>query len=211
MKKSFFLIMVLIAFPLSFGYEPIFQNLCSNLSAINLDFNDSDMNISYQNLTEFPKEVLDILNSKIHNNSDLTTLLKGLGEVTFSAEINYNYTSCFSGSIAFKNSSITSLKLEPDELKGINNSHIYFHAELINLESIVNDLIIFSKKTNPEFFETISVGAKAFGAVVFGFFRNDLSVKPITGLFKVIDLLKVLPELSASQAMAQAINSTMNN
>jgi hypothetical protein len=75
----------------------------------------------------------------------------------------------------------------------------------------VNDLIIFSKKTNPEFFETIYTGAKAFGAVIFGFFRNDLSVKPITGLFKIIDLLKVLPELSASQAMIQAINSTMNN
>jgi hypothetical protein len=203
--------MALIAFPMSFGYEPIFKDLCSNLSAINLDFNDSNMNISYQNLTEFPKEVLDILNSKIHNNSDLTTLLKGLGEVTFSAEINYNTTSCFSGSIAFKNSSIVSLKLEPDELKGTNNSHIYFHAELVNLESIINDIIAFSKKTNPGFFETISVGAKTFGAVIFGFFRNDLSVKPITGLFKVIDLLKVLPELQASQAMAQAINSTMNN
>jgi hypothetical protein len=167
--------------------------------------------MSYVNLTEFPKEVLDVFNANILNNSDLSMIMKTFDNVTFSAEIYYNKTTCFSGSIHFFNSSIAYIKLEPDMLKGTDNNHVYFHAELINLEQIINEWMVMSKNQDNNILNVISLGLKSISTVFFGLLTNDFYVKPLSSIVKVFDLLKVLPELSMSKEListVQNFNST---
>lgn len=212
MGKHFFLIIALLAISSSFSYTPIFRDFCANLSDITISFNDSNSNISYVNLTEFPKEVLDAFNAKILNNSDLVMILKNFNNVTFSAEIYYNKTTCFSGSISFLNSSISYIKLEPDALKGTDGNHIYFHAELINLEQIINEWMILAKTQNADLLSVISLGVRSMGTVFFGLLMNDFYVRPFSSIFKVFDLLRVLPELSFSKEIISNVenfNSTL--
>jgi hypothetical protein len=212
MGKYFFLIIALLVISSSFSYTPIFKDFCGNLSSITINFNDSVSNKSYTNLTEFPKEVLDIFNAKILNNSDLVMILKSFDNIIFSAEIYYNKTTCFSGSIKFSNSSISYIKLEPDMLKGTDNDHIYFHAELINLEQIINEWMIMAKTQNKDILSVISLSIRSFGTMFFGLLMNDFYVKPLSSIFKVFDLLKVLPSLSVSKDMVNTLekfNSTL--
>jgi len=209
MSKHFFLIIALLAISSCFSYTPIFKEFCGNLSGLTISINDSELNKSYTNLTEFPKEVLEIFNAKLLNNSDLVMLLKTFNNVTFSAEIYYNKTSCFSGSIHFFNSSIDYIKLASDELKGTDNNHIYFHAELINLEQIINEWMVMSKNANNDPLTVISLGIRSFGTVFFGLLMNDFYVKPLSGIMKVFDFLKVLPQLSVSKELMSNLNTTM--
>ncbi|MDD4353400.1 MAG: hypothetical protein PHN56_02990 [Candidatus Nanoarchaeia archaeon] len=209
MSKHFFLIIALLALTSGFSYTPIFKEFCGNLSGLTISINDSELNKSYTNLTEFPKEVLEVFNAKLLNNSDLVMLLKTFNNVTFSAEIYYNKTSCFSGSIHFFNSSIDYIKLASDELKGTDNNHIYFYAELINLEQIINEWMVMSKNANNDPLKVISLGIRSFGTVFFGLLMNDFYVKPLSGIMKVFDLLKVLPQLSVSKEFMSNLNTTM--
>ncbi|MFA5304029.1 MAG: hypothetical protein WC393_05875 [Candidatus Nanoarchaeia archaeon] len=211
MGKHFLLIIALLFIGSSFSYTPIFKEFCANLSGVTISFNDSGSNMSYMNLTEFPQEVLDVFNAKILNNSDLAMIMKTFDNVTFSAEIYYNKTTCFSGSINFFNSSIAYIKLEPDMLKGTDNNHVYFHAELINLEQIINEWMVMSKNQDNNVLKVISLGLKSVSTVIFGLLTNDFYVKPLGSIIKVFDLLKVLPELSLSKDIIsniQTFNST---
>jgi hypothetical protein len=207
MGKHLFLIIALLAVSSGFSYTPIFRDFCSNLSSITISINDSRSNQSYVNLTEFPKEVLDIFNAKLHNNTDLAMVLSTFNNITFSAEIYYNKTVCFSGSLLFVNSSIAYIKLKPDELKGADNNHIYFHAELVNLEQIVNEWMIISENQNNNPLNVISLGAKTIGTVFFGLLTNDFYIKPFSSILKVFDLLKMLPELSVSKDIMGNLNN----
>jgi hypothetical protein len=139
-------------------------------------------------------------------------IIEKFDNMTFSAEIYYNKTECFAGSISFFNSSISSIKLEPDSMKGSDNNHIYFHAELINLEGLINEWIIISKNEDNDPLKIISLGVRTIGTAIFGFLMNDFYVKPLGGIMKVFDLLKVLPELSISKELMSNLdnlNSTL--
>jgi len=215
MGKHFFLLITLLAVSSGFSYTPIFKDFCTNLSEMTLNFNVSGINTSYANLTEFPKEILEIFNAKIHNNSDFSLMMKSFDNMTLSAEIYYNKTECFKGSIFFSNSSISYIKLDADPLKSTSNDHVYFHAELINLEQIINEWIIISQNaTNKDPLSVIFLGVRSFGTVVFGLLMNDFYVKPLGGIIKVFNFLKVLPQLSVSKELISSglkgLNSTMS-
>lgn len=208
MAKHFLLIVLIL--PLSIGFsDSIFYDFCNNLSEIRLDLNDSQTGIEYHNLTEFPKEIIDSLNEKLLNNSDLKKLLGSLGSTVFSAEIHYNNTPCFSGSIGFNDSNFSFIRLLPDELKGQSDENIFFKAELINIEKAINELRMLESEENPDFGKVISAILNAAKAFISAILSNDFSVQPFSGIFKVIDLIKVLPELQIAQDFSQmAENAT---
>ena len=207
-KQYFLLIISLLAVSVSFSYTPIFADLCSNLSEMKLSFNASGLNTSYINVTEMPKEFLIILNQKLARNPDMVLLIKSIENVTFSAEIYYNKTLCFSGSMRFSNSSLEFLRLRSDPLKGTSNSNIYFYAELVNLEAIFNEWIEFAKtqgNNNPG--TIISLGLRTTAEMALSILKNDFKVKPFSGIFKVFGFLRVLPQLSISKEIESNLMS----
>lgn len=187
---------MLLAMGLGFCYEPLFAGFCGNLSSMESIMN----NASFQgaNDSQTPEEFLLRINEKIEQNQDLKMLIGSLNGIIFSAEIYYNETSCFSGSLKFSNSSLEYFKFEAHEAKGSSNENIYFHAELAGIEKILNEWIALSKmESNPV--QTILLSMKTIVSTIISILSNDFYVKPISGLFKVFDLLKALPQMSFSK------------
>ncbi len=189
------------AVTLNIGDYPM-RSLCEQLQGFSFDFEGEIFEgTGYEDLNEFPPELIDYINARFTTSETTTEALDRIGGITFSAEINYNGSSCFAGSFMFNNSQLQYFKLEPDELAGQDTDHLLFHIELINIENIIMEWMSIQAGESIDFIQIIFLFFRTVWTILTSVIGNDIFIRPITGLMNLIDGITVfiqLPDFSGA-------------
>ncbi|VVB75311.1 Uncharacterised protein [Candidatus Tiddalikarchaeum anstoanum] len=180
--------------------------ICEKLHDITFTFQgDRFRGTQYQNMTEFPPEVLDYINEQIRSKPEAVNVTKALSEVVFSAEILYNNSVCFNGSLMFNNSELKFFKLQGDPLKGSSDQHIALHVELVRLEEIVSELRTVTNGNNINILDFIGSIVKVGWTLIKMFFTGDLTIQPFTGIVKIFEGSQIILNMPDLSGMGQAM------
>jgi len=186
MKKYVFLIFALMIIPSSFAFST--KDLCDNLQQITLNLDDKG------NLTEFPDEILDVVNQQISNDAPLSASINEINNVEFRAEIYYNESLCFSGSFMFNDSKLEFFRLF-SESEG--EEVVSFKLQLYTMDSIISDWVgMNSQEVEPLEYAKLMIGS--IFKMIGGILNGDITISPLTGIFKVFKAIFVFARLNFS-------------
>ena len=184
MKKYIFLIFALMIIPSSFAFST--KDLCDNLQQVTLNLGDKG------NLTEFPDEILEIVNQQISQDVSLSDSLSEIDNIEFRAEIYYNSSLCFSGSFMFNDSKLEFFKLFSESEEG---EVISFKLELYTMDSIISDWVGMNDQ-ELEPLEYVKLILSSIAKMIGGILNGDIIIKPFFGIFKVFKVIFVFARLN---------------
>ncbi len=184
------------------------NTVCEKLKVLTFSFEGGEFQgTQYENLTEFPPEVLSLINADLQKKPDAVKAISLLNGVTFSGEILYNKSLCFNGSFMFNNSELKFFKLRSDPLAGTNDNHIFAHVELIGFENLITDIRAMNASGSGNPLQAAMLFLKGVGNFIGGLLTGDISIKPFGGILKIINgagLVLNMPDLNN-------ITNTMSN
>ncbi|MBN1923617.1 MAG: hypothetical protein JW791_02545 [Nanoarchaeota archaeon] len=203
MKKLLILAVIFVSFPIVFsqsidigGSDYPMKVVCEQLKQVSLTFdNELFQGTDYEDLKEFPPEIIDYINKEMEVSEELNQALTAINGISFSTEILYNTSLCFGGSFMFNNSKLVFFKLEPDTMAGEDEDHILFHIELKNIEAVVKEFKNIEMREGSNPLANIGVMIKAFFTLISSLIKGDISITPLSGIFKVVDGIRVFMEL----------------
>lgn len=204
MKKALSLLLIMLSLSTAFApgmniwtagdnVSPM-KLMCEELQNVTFNFDKPEFQgTKYENMTEFPPELLDYLNEQIKSDDTATKAMSKISNTTFSMEILYNNTNCLSASFKInKDSELEFFKLESDELAGTSDEHVLFHFELYSLEEVMIGLaeIQTGKDFNP--LNIIGLFFKSVWTILTSIIGKDIYVQPVTGFRKAFEALNVV-------------------
>lgn len=193
---------------ISMGEYPM-RDICEQLQQISFTFEgDTFEGTEYENLTEFPPEMIDFINEKIQGEEQAVEALSTVDGMTFSVEILYNESECFSGSFMFNDSELQFLKLEPDELAGTDSEHIYAHVELITIEELIMEWqALEAGELNP--IQVIGLFMRTIWTITTTIIGGDIYIEPMSALLRIGQGINIVVNLPSFEGLGEHLRSAL--
>jgi hypothetical protein len=153
------------------------------------------------NGTRINGTVLQSINSQLKNSTVLDTVMIAFNNTRINLQLQYNKSSILEISIFFKDKEIKEVYfgVDPNAGKGDN---VLIKLDIFKIERLASDWIAYLKKGEFNVFEgvklTFSTQLIIWKMIIFG----DIQVKPITALFKIVDIIQLI--INLNQIMGQA-------
>ena len=179
MKKIVFLVLLfLLASPVFCQRRPLME-VCQEMNNVRM--------LVGSNSTEVSEIIIDRINEQLLSNPELMESLKPFNGIVFSAQINYNSTSCFNGSFMMNDSKLQYVRFEPDPLAGTSDSNILFYMELIGVENAIVSLSNLADADKENIIDSVMATVKTWVSLIMNMLSGDFKVEPISGFVKVVN------------------------
>lgn len=153
------------------------------------------------NGTRLNGTVLESINSQLKNSTVLDSVMIAFNNTKINLQLQYNKSSILEISIFFKDKEIKEVYfgVDPNAGKGDN---ILIKLDIFKIERLASDWITYLNKGEFGIFEgiklTFSTQFLIWKMIIFG----DIQIKPITALFKIVDIIQLI--INLNQIMGQA-------